>query len=99
MSSRFAIPNNPASAGSRSPAPGMSTGDLTGRLNTPHPYNPESRKKAVAAMYPANLESPPNFPKVIFWTQLGKSSLVVSVASRSNEIESRTNGSAPRRVS
>ena len=99
MSKRFAIPNNPPRAGNKRPAPGIPTGDVTGRLNTPHPYNPASKKNDVAAMYPANLESLPNHPKLAFCIHFGKSNLVVSVAIRRKDIDNKTQGSAPRNES
>ena len=99
MSRRLAIPKSPPNAGRSNPAPGIPTGEVTGRLNTPHPYNPASRKKLVAAIYPANLESFPNFPPVIFCSHSGKSRRVVSVAISSIEIESNTQGKAPRSAS
>ena len=50
-------------------------------------------------MYPANLESSPNVPPLIFCIHSGKSSLVVSVAISRAEIVRSTHGSAPLRES
>ena len=50
-------------------------------------------------MNPANRESLPSFPKLIFCIQIGKSSRVVSVASKRAEMISNTNGKTSLNVS
>ena len=77
----------------------MPIGERAGKVNTPQPYMPASRKKAVAARKPANRESRPSHPPVNFCIHIGQSSRVVSVAKSKNEIESKTKGRTERRSS
>ena len=102
MSSRFAIPNNPAKLGSNRLAPGMSNGERAGKECGPimvHPNNPVNKKKEVAEKNPAKRESVPNNPPVEFCNHNGQSRRVVSVANKSNEIVSKMNGSIVRKSS
>ena len=99
MSRRLAIPNSPARLGRSRLASGMPMGERAGSVNTPHPYMPARRKKAVAVRKPANLESLPKNPPVSFCIHTGQSSRVVSVANKSKEMDNNTNGRIERKSS